>query len=172
MHAYIGERAGNPLHYSCLENPREGGAWWAAVYGVKQHWTRLKQLSSSSRSIHLFICIHSHQCALDFLCEIIGCILLTKIWYFWHFLNVITVKVLNFLIHELTYHQFTSLQFSCSVVSDSLQPHELQHQASLSITNSQSSPKLTSIESVMPSSHLILCRPTRKLFSGIKWLLL
>ena len=45
-------------------------------------------------------------------------------------------------------------------MSDSLQPHESQHtQASLSITNSQSSPKLTSIESVMPSSHLILCRP-------------
>ena len=51
-----------------------------------------------------------------------------------------------------------SVQFSCSVVSYSLQPHELQH-ASLSITNSQSSPKLMSIESVMPSSHLILCRP-------------
>ena len=33
---------------SCLENPRDGGAWWAAVYGVAQSWTRLKQLSSSS----------------------------------------------------------------------------------------------------------------------------
>ena len=45
-------------------------------------------------------------------------------------------------------------------MSDSLQPHELQHnQASLSITNSRSSPRLTSIESVMPSSHLILCCP-------------
>ena len=51
-----------------------------------------------------------------------------------------------------------SVQFSCSVVSYSLQPHELQH-ASLSITNSRSSLRLTSIESVMPSSHLILCRP-------------
>ena len=46
-----------------------------------------------------------------------------------------------------------------SVVSDSLQPHELQHASSLSITNSLSSLRLTSIESVMPSSHLILCRP-------------
>ena len=45
-----------------------------------------------------------------------------------------------------------------SVVSDSLRPHE-SHQASLSITNIRSSHKLTSIESVMPSSHLILCRP-------------
>ena len=33
---------------SCLENPRDGGAWWAAVYGVTQSWTRLKRLSSSS----------------------------------------------------------------------------------------------------------------------------
>ena len=52
------------------------------------------------------------------------------------------------------------VQFSHSVVSDSLQPHELQHaRPPLSITNSQSSLKLMSIESVMPSSHLILCRP-------------
>ena len=43
-----GEGNGNPLQYSCLENPRDGGAWWAAVYGVAQSRTRLKQLSSSS----------------------------------------------------------------------------------------------------------------------------
>ena len=41
---------GNPLQYSCLENPRDGGAWWAAVYGVTQSWTQLQQLSSSSSS--------------------------------------------------------------------------------------------------------------------------
>ena len=52
----------------------------------------------------------------------------------------------------------SSVQFGRSVVSDSLRPHGLQ-QASLSITNSRSLLKLTSIESVMPSSHLILCRP-------------
>ena len=39
------------LQCSCLENPRDGGAWWAAVYGVAQNWTRLKWLSSS-RSRH------------------------------------------------------------------------------------------------------------------------
>ena len=44
----IGEGNGNPLQCSCLENPRDGGAWWAAVYGVAQSQTRLKQLSSSS----------------------------------------------------------------------------------------------------------------------------
>ena len=46
----IGEGNGNPLQCSCLENPRDGGAWWAAVYGVAQSWTRLKRLSSSSSS--------------------------------------------------------------------------------------------------------------------------
>ena len=43
-----GEGNGNPLRCSCLENPRDGGAWWAAVYGVAQSRTRLKRLSSSS----------------------------------------------------------------------------------------------------------------------------
>ena len=42
----IGEGNGNPLQCSCLENPRDGGAWWAAVYGVAQSQTRLKRLSS------------------------------------------------------------------------------------------------------------------------------
>ena len=46
----IGEGNGNPLQCSCLENPRDGGAWWAAVYGVAQSWTRLKRVSSSSSS--------------------------------------------------------------------------------------------------------------------------
>ena len=46
----IGERNGNPLQCSCLENPRDGEAWWAATYGVAQSWTQLKQLSSSSSS--------------------------------------------------------------------------------------------------------------------------
>ena len=44
----IGEGNGNLLQCSCLENPRDGGAWWAAVYGVAQSRTRLKRLSSSS----------------------------------------------------------------------------------------------------------------------------
>ena len=46
----IGEGNGNPLQCYCLENPRDGGAWWAAVYGVAQSRTRLKWLSSSSRN--------------------------------------------------------------------------------------------------------------------------
>ena len=50
----FGEGNGNPLQCSCLENPRDGGAWWAAVYGVAKSRTRLKRLSSSSSSEHHF----------------------------------------------------------------------------------------------------------------------
>ena len=42
---YLGEGDGNPLQYSCLENPVDRGAWWAAVHGVAQSWTWLKHLS-------------------------------------------------------------------------------------------------------------------------------
>ena len=62
--------------------------------------------------------------------------------------------------HKPLYHQFSSVQFSHSVVSDSLRPHELQHaRLPCPSTNSQSLPKLMPIELVMPSSHLILCHP-------------
>ena len=47
----IGEENGNPLQYFCLENPRDRGAWWAAVYGVAQSPTGLKRLSSSSSTM-------------------------------------------------------------------------------------------------------------------------
>ena len=46
----IGEGNGNPPQCSCLENPRDGGAWWAAVYGVAQSQKRLKWLSGSGSS--------------------------------------------------------------------------------------------------------------------------
>ena len=52
LHTGIGEGNGNPLQCSCLENPRDGGAWWAAVYGVTQSRTRLKRLSSSSSNVY------------------------------------------------------------------------------------------------------------------------
>ena len=48
----IGEGNGTPLQCSYLENPRNGGAWWAAIYGVAQSRTRLKQLSSCSSVSH------------------------------------------------------------------------------------------------------------------------
>ena len=58
---FLGEGNGNPLQCSCLENPRDRGAWWAAFSGVTQSWTLLKRLSSSSNAIsaHIFI-IHCH----------------------------------------------------------------------------------------------------------------
>ena len=56
----IGEGNGNPLQCSCLENPRDSGAWWAAIYGVAQSQTRLKRLSSSSSmSIELMMPSHT-----------------------------------------------------------------------------------------------------------------
>ena len=69
----VGEGNGNPLQCSCLENPRDGGAWWAAIYGVTQSRTRLKRISSSSiiylnvsiyvSTIYLssIICLHIYQ---------------------------------------------------------------------------------------------------------------
>ena len=50
--SHIGEGNSNPLQCSCRENPRDGGAWWAAIYGVAQGRSRLRWLSSSSNTIH------------------------------------------------------------------------------------------------------------------------
>ena len=54
------EGNGNPLQCSCLENPRDRGAWWAAIYGVAQSRTRLKRLSSSSIT-RFIITIQKHE---------------------------------------------------------------------------------------------------------------
>ena len=56
----IGEGNGNPLQCSCLENPRDGGAWWATVYGVAQSRARLKWLSSRSSSANHWATEHTH----------------------------------------------------------------------------------------------------------------
>ena len=64
---YIGEGNGNPLQCSCLENPRDRGASWAAVYGVAQSRTRLKRLSSSSSSFSWTVkgISHTYTCILS-----------------------------------------------------------------------------------------------------------
>ena len=63
----IGEGNGNPLQCSCLENPRDWGAWWAAVYGVAQSRIRLKWLSSSSRATELnWRMVTINKCPCDF----------------------------------------------------------------------------------------------------------
>ena len=63
----IGEGNGNPLQCSCLENPRDGGAWWAAVYGVAQSRTRLKQLSSSTLNLIINYVYSSNYSFISFL---------------------------------------------------------------------------------------------------------
>ena len=63
----IGEGNGNPLQCPCLESPRDGGAWWAAVYGVAQSRTRLKRLSSSSSNTYIWN---------------------LKRWYWWTYLQI------------------------------------------------------------------------------------
>ena len=61
----IGEENGNPLQCSCLENPRDRGEWWAAVYGVTQSRTRLKRLSSSSKPFSDELCVLSRSVVSD-----------------------------------------------------------------------------------------------------------
>ena len=62
----IGEGNGNPPQCSCLENPRDGVAWWAAIYGVAQSLTGLSHLAAAATYWH--ICISSHICYLSQLC--------------------------------------------------------------------------------------------------------
>ena len=70
----IGEGNGNPLQCSCLENPRDGGACWAAVYGVAQSRTRLKWLSSSSsKTVDLKTSHHEKSSLLTRLIVVIIC---------------------------------------------------------------------------------------------------
>ena len=83
----IGEGNGNPLQCSCLENPRDAGAWWAAVYGVTQSQTRLKWLSSSSSIGNIRTQI--------IICNKICC------WIFsWYHCNKVTLFSLYSLLHE------------------------------------------------------------------------
>ena len=46
-----GEGNGNPLQYSCLENPMDGGAWWATVHGISKSWTRLSDFTSADQKM-------------------------------------------------------------------------------------------------------------------------
>ena len=55
------EGNGTPLQCSCLENPRDGGTWWAAAYGVAQSWTQLKRLSSSTSRLPFHNIAHSPE---------------------------------------------------------------------------------------------------------------
>ena len=72
----IGEGDGTPLQCSCLENPRDGGAWWAAVHGVAQSRTRLKWLSSSI-GVYWFLC--QFLMVIQFLTAVLPCTFYTLI---------------------------------------------------------------------------------------------
>ena len=65
----IGEGNGNPIQCSFLENPRDGEAWWAAVYGVAQSWTRLKWLSSRPPCPSPTPGVHSNSCLSRWWCH-------------------------------------------------------------------------------------------------------
>ena len=81
--SFIGEGNGNPLQCSCLENPRDGGAWWAAVSGVAQSQTWLKQLSSSSSSIHRDKTFKKAFCIFNGLCCDFGLVTYIECVYVW-----------------------------------------------------------------------------------------
>ena len=68
-----GEGNGNPLHCSCLENPRDGGSWWAAVYGVAQSRPWLKRLSSTHRMLNslTWYLIFAVQTACSLCCKLV-----------------------------------------------------------------------------------------------------
>ena len=184
-----GERNGNPLQCSCLENPRDGGAWWAAVYGVAQSRTRLKRLSSSTLLYMVEGYTYRTQKPRKTLWAGGGRFtqhsqppkrfhtenLVT--WNSQWSLQSGTLRAstshgfrrcpiycdlflipLSYLRPYRALSTFSSVQ-SLSRVQLFSTPWTAACQASLSITNSQSLLKLMSIESVMPSNHLILCCP-------------
>ena len=119
----IGEGNGNPLQCSCLEKPRDGRAWWAAVYGVAQSRARLKWLSSSSSRM-------------DWEFGVSRCKLLHMRWinskvqlYIAQgtIFNILWETIMEKKIKRNVYICVSSVQSSRSVVSDSLRPHESQH---------------------------------------------
>ena len=145
MHASVGERNGNPFQCSCLENPRDGGARWAAIYGVAQSQIQLKWLSSSSSNSRFFIAFLWRSKSLLILWlqspsmvilepkKINSVIVLTFLPSICH--EVMGPDAMIFIFWMLSFKaafslssfQFSSVQFSHSVMSDSLRPHESQY---------------------------------------------
>ena len=56
-----GEGNGNPLQCSCLENPMDGGAWWATVHGVAKSWTRLSDFTHSLTILKTIVQYHNQH---------------------------------------------------------------------------------------------------------------
>ena len=83
----IGEGNGNPIQCSCLENPRDGGAWWATIYGVAQSQTWLKRLSCSSSismmpMYRVISCVVGRECLLWSVCSLDKTRLVFALLYF------------------------------------------------------------------------------------------
>ena len=78
FHLLFGEGNGNPLQCSCLENPRDGGARWAAIYGVTQSRTQMKRFSSSSSSFPL--CFYDMSTNFDLDSQMLPCRTMTRKW--------------------------------------------------------------------------------------------
>ena len=131
-----GEGNGNALQCSCLENPRDRGAWWAAIYGVTQSWTQLKWLSSSSSSSSKDL--GTRELAQD--CQA------RRRWG------------LEFRVSDVFGQRdcYRSVAQSCLTLCN---PMDCSIPGFPVLTISQSLLKLMSIESMMPSNHLILCHP-------------
>ena len=129
----IGEGNGNPLQCSCLENPMDGGVWWAAVHGVAKSRTRRKWLSSSSSSISCSKLCHVFLIAAYVYCNFLKCTLyylefLIALMYSFlyyvakliQFLNHIIYWILNFKVNfEAVAINFVSWVsfFSCTPFS-------------------------------------------------------
>ena len=136
-----GEGHDNWLQYSCLENPMDRVVWWAAAHGVPKSQTGLSDWA------------HTHT-APPGMAESLRCSPETIKALLIGYTPIQNKKFLKRHIH--TSVQFSSVQLLSCVWLFVIPAH----QASLSISNSQSVLKLMSIESVMPSNHLILCHPS------------
>ena len=135
----IGEGNGNPLQSSCLENPRDGGAGWAAVYGVAQSWTWLKRLSSSSSSM-ICLCLTAKlfsRLAVPFYIPIINYASLAapgnnKIWIFkkailigeWWYCTMVLICISQQLMISIMFPcvHWPSTSFICEVSIQTLCP--------------------------------------------------
>ena len=106
----LGEGNGNPLQYSCLENPMDGGAWWAAVHGVEKSRTRLKRLSSSSSS--------------NVLCELKSCLHISQALYHFSLKNFFSIGCIHRLhwIWSIVGKEASCLTFYISLFSSKTEP--------------------------------------------------
>ena len=141
------EGNGTPLQYSYLENPMDGGAWWAGVHGVAKSRTQLSDFTFT---------FHFH--ALEKEMAPYSSVLAWRIPGTGELGGLPSMELHRFR-HDWSDLAAAAVQ-SLSHVRLFVTPWTAAHQDSLSINSSRSSLKLTSIESVVPSSHLILSSPS------------